>query len=145
MTWNGGKLIATPVVPHVTFARLRPLASFQQSDHAASFKSLSHALRDFGSQVRLHIRLVSGDEGDKVAHWDVEGGTPKATARRGRPKSADVHLVMRSETWTQIASGQLAPYDALLGGKLRVGGNLDTAKSIIKHLSDPSMPYIPPC
>ena len=86
MTWNGGKLTATPVVPHVTFARLRPLDSSQQSDHAASFKRLSHALRDFGSQVRLHIRLVSGDDGEKVAHWEVEGGTAKATARRGRPQ-----------------------------------------------------------
>ncbi|MGA9565584.1 MAG: SCP2 sterol-binding domain-containing protein [Candidatus Korobacteraceae bacterium] len=145
MTWNGGKLTATPVVPHVTFARLRPLDSSQQSDHAASFKRLSHALRDFGSQVRLHIRLVSGDDGEKVAHWEVEGGTAKATARRGRPKNADVHIVMRPETWAKIASGQLAPYDALLGGKLRVGGNLDTAKSITKHLSDPSMPYVAPC
>jgi SCP-2 sterol transfer family len=145
MTWNGGKLTATPVVPQPTFARLRPLASALKSDHADSFKGLSHALRDFGSKVRLHIRLVSGDDGEKVAHWEVEGGTPKATARRGRPKTADVHIVMRPETWTQIASGQLAPYDALLGGKLRVGGDLDLAKSITKHLSDPAMSYIPPC
>jgi putative sterol carrier protein len=145
MTWNGGKVTATPVVTHATFARLRPLASSQKRDDATSFKNLSQALRDYGSHVHLHIRLVSGSDGEKVAHWDVEGGTSKATAHRGRPKDADVHIVMRPETWAQIASGQLAPYDALLAGKLRVGGNLDTAKSITRHLSDPSVPYVAPC
>ncbi|MGB8768546.1 MAG: hypothetical protein WCC92_02955 [Candidatus Korobacteraceae bacterium] len=98
MTWNGGKLTATPVVPHVTFARLRPFASSQKRDHAESFKNLSHALRNFGSHVRLHIRLVSGDDGEKAEHWDVEGGTSKASARRGLAKNADVHVVMRPET-----------------------------------------------
>ena len=145
MTWNGGKVTATPVVTGVTFARLRPIASSLKRDEVASFKSLSSALRDYESKVRLHIRLVSGNVGEKVAHWDVEGGSSKATARRGRPKEADVHIVMRPETWALIASGQLAPYDALLAGKLRVGGDLELAKRITKHLSDPSMPYKAPC
>jgi len=145
MTWNAGKLTATPVVSHVAFARLRPFASSQKGDAAASFNGLSRALRDYGALVRIHVRIVTGDAGEKVTHWDVEGGTSRATARRGRPKKADVHVVMRPETWTQIASGQLAPYEALLSGKLRVGGDLELAKRITKHLSDPSMPYIAPC
>lgn len=144
MTWNGGKVTAAPVVPHVTFARLRPFGSSRKSDDAAGFSALSRALRDYGEKVRLHIHLIAS-EGGKVSHWDVEGGTSKATARRGRPKNADVHLVMGPETWTQIASGQLAPYDALFGGKLRVGGNFEMAKRITQHLSDPSTPYVAPC
>lgn len=145
MSWNGGKLTATPVVANVRFARLRPIAGSLKRDDAASFKSLSRALRDYGSKVRLHIHIVSGTDGEKVAHWDIEGGTSKATARRGRPKEADVHIVMRPETWQLIASGQLAPYDALFSGKLRVGGDLDLAKRITQHLSDTSTPYVAPC
>ena len=144
MTWNGGKLTATPVVPHVTFARLRPFASTKKNNDATSFQGLSRGLRDYGEKIRLHIQLIAND-GGKVSHWDVEGGTSKATARRGRPKNADVHLVMRPETWAQIAGGQLAPYDALFGGKLRVGGNFEMAKRITEHLSDPSTPYVAPC
>jgi SCP-2 sterol transfer family len=145
MTWQGGKKTREAVAPPVAFARLRPLVAGRKTDAAESFKSLSHALRDYRSPVRIHVHLVSGATGKKVDHWEVEGGSPKATARRGRPKSADVHVVMRPETWTQIASGQLAPYDALFGGKLRVGGNLQMAKQLTEHLSDPAVPYIPPC
>src|SRR5215472_16025172 len=75
----------------------------------------------------------------------VEGGAAGSTARPGKPDSADVHVVTQAETLTQIATGQLAPYDALFGGKLRVGGNLEMAKSITQHLSDPAVPYFPPC
>ena len=52
---------------------------------------------------------------------------------------------MRPETWAQIAQGQLSPYEALYSGKLRVGGDLEMAKMIVKHLTDPSAPYVAPC
>ena len=65
--------------------------------------------------------------------------------RKGAPKEADVVVVMRPETWTQIAQGQLAPYEALYTGKLRVGGDFELAKAIVKHLTDPATPYVAPC
>ena len=150
MTWQGGKKpkeetsTVTPAAA-LAFARLRPLVAAQKADVAGSLKSLSKALSNFGSSVRIHIHLGEGADGEKVDHWDVEGGSAKATARNGKPKKADVHVVMRPETWMQIAQGRLAPYDALLGGKLRVGGDLEKAKSITQHLSDPTVPYVPPC
>ena len=54
-------------------------------------------------------------------------------------------MVMRPETWTQIAQGLLAPYEALYTGKLRVGGNFEVAKAITKHLTDPAANYMAPC
>jgi hypothetical protein len=141
---QGGKNVREPLSTPVPFARLRPLIGIGGSDLDASLKGLSQALGDFGSQVRIHIHLLQGT--DKVDHWEVEGGSAKkAKVRHGRPESADVHVVMRPETWTQIASGQLAPYEALFSGKLRVGGKLELAKSIAQHLSDPAVPSIPPC
>ena len=148
MTWQGGKKpkdsTVSPMVP-IAFARLRPLVAAQKADVAGSLKSLSKALSNYGSAVRIHIHLGEGAEGEKVDHWEVEGGSAKATARNSKPKNADIHVVMRPETWMQIAQGRLAPYDALLGGKLRVGGDLEKAKSITQHLSDPTVPYVPPC
>jgi putative sterol carrier protein len=52
---------------------------------------------------------------------------------------------MRPETWMQIAQGQLAPYDALYAGRLRVGGDLEAAKELTQHLTDPASPYVQPC
>jgi tripartite-type tricarboxylate transporter receptor subunit TctC len=147
MTWQGGKLTtnATAAPPPFAFARLKALISAPNVDVGTSLKNAAQALRDFGSQVHIHVQFVANAAGDKVDHWQVDGGTPTATATQGKPASADVHVVMLPETWTQIASGQLAPYNALFGGKVRVGGNLETAKRIVQHLSDPTVPYIPPC
>jgi putative sterol carrier protein len=107
-----------------------------------TFQSLAQALHSYGTPVRLHLRLV---DGEKFDHWDVEGGAKAPAARRSAPKNADVHLVMKHETWIAIASGELAPFDAMFAGKLRVGGNLELAKNIARHLSDPAVPFVPPC
>lgn len=141
MTWQGGKR-AREVGPVSPFARLRTLAG-EQDEPAKGLENLAKALSDYESPVRLHVRLITG--GESVEHWEVQGGSKNAKAQRKKPKDADVILVMRPETWTQIAQGQLAPYDALYGGKLRVGGDFEAAKAITKHLSDPATPYVAPC
>jgi len=133
MTWQGGKKPGDAPVPAIAFARLRPLVTGPNTNVEASLKAASQALKNYGSKMRIHVHLVSGPAFDKVEHWTVEGG------------AADSTVVTQAETLTQIATGQLAPYDALFGGKLRVGGNLEMAKSITQHLSDPAAPYFPPC
>jgi SCP-2 sterol transfer family protein len=144
MTWQGGKL-RREEVRALPFARLRMLAR-QQDDVASSLKHFSKALTGLGKPVRLHIRLVSGANGEKVEHWEVHGGSKSGKAKKGKPKDADMVVVMRPETWAQIAGGMLAPYEALYTGKLRVGGDLEVAKAIVKHLTDPAASYVaPPC
>jgi hypothetical protein len=116
-----------------------------QDDAAKSISQLSKALSGLGNPVRLHIGLVSGADGGKVQHWDVQGGAKSGKVKRGKPRDADVVVLMRPETWAEIAQGQLAPYEALYSGKLRVGGDFEMAKAIVKHLTDPSAPYVAPC
>jgi len=143
MTWQGGKR-AREVGPLSPFARLKPLAR-AQDDPAKGLEKLAQALKDYGSPVRLHVRLITGKDGKSVEHWEVQGGSKKAKATKAKPKKADVVVVMRPETWTQIAQGLLAPYEALYIGKLRVGGNFEVAKAITKHLTDPAANYMAPC
>jgi hypothetical protein len=143
MTWQGGKR-GKEVGPMPVFARLKPLAS-AQDDSAKGFQKLAQALSTYGSPVRLHIRLITGKEDASVEHWEIVAGTKNAKAQRKEPKDADVTLVMRTETWTQIAQGGLAPYEALYSGKLRVGGDFQAAKEITRHLSDPMATYVAPC
>lgn len=143
MTWQGGKL-RRELGPVSAFARLKPLAK-DRDDPEAALTSLANALSRFPTTVHLHIRLVSGEDGDTVEHWHVQGGSKTARAQRKAPKKPDVTIVMRPETWMQIAQGRLAPYDALYAGKLRVGGDLEAAKAIVQHLTDPAFPYRSPC
>src|SRR5260221_1670488 len=142
MTWQGGKR-PREVGPLSAFARLRPLAG-ELDDPSTSLEKLAHALADFGRPVRLHVRLITGADGENVEHWEVLGGSSVPRVERKEPQVADVIVVMRPETWTQIAQGRLAPYEALYSGKLRVGGDFAAAKAITRHLSDPALPYVAP-
>lgn len=143
MTWQGGKR-AREVAPSSPFARLKPLAG-EEDDPAKGLELLSKALSDYPSPLRLNVRLVSGGDDETVEHWEVQAGAKKPKAQRKEPKDADVIVVMRPETWLQIAQGRLAPYDALYSGRLRVGGDFEAAKALTRHLSDPASPYVPPC
>jgi hypothetical protein len=143
MTWQGGKKGREPG-PFTTFARLAPLAA-AHDDAGQGLEKLAHALSNFGSPVRIHIRFVGGPDGEAVEHWEVQAGAKVAKAQPRKPKTADVIVAMKPETWSQIAQGRLTPYDALYGGKLRVGGDLDMAKAITRHLTDPSASYVAPC
>jgi hypothetical protein len=114
-------------------------------DVSTSVTKLSQALASYGTPARIHLRLLDNEDTQRVDHWDVEAGSPSATARPGKPASADVVLVLRQDTWLQIAQGHLSPFDALFGGRLRVGGDLELAKQITRHLSDRSVPFVSPC
>lgn len=143
MTWQGGKRAREQ--KSSTFARLKPLGKLQD-DAATSLDYLAKALSGYNKPVRLHIRLVSGTDGATVEHWEVLGGSKNAKAKKNtKPNDADVVVVMRRETWAQIAQGMLAPYEALYTGKLRVGGDFEVAKAITKYLTDPAANYIAPC
>ncbi len=142
MTWQGGK--RPTEVGSSVFARLKPLAE-PNDDLVSGLDNLVLALSDFGRPVSLNIRLITDPQGEVVEHWEVHGGSADAKAQRAEPAEADVIVVMRPETWSKLALGELAPYEALYTGQLRVGGNMHLAKAIARHLSDPASPYVAPC
>jgi hypothetical protein len=140
MTWQGGKR-GCEVGPVPIFARLKALSGARDAPDKA-LRLLAAALRDFAKPASIHVRLI---DGDSVENWEVQAGSENARAQRKQPKKADVNAIMRPQTWLSIAQGQLAPYEALYAGKLRVGGDFEVAKAITRPLSDPAMEYVAPC
>jgi putative sterol carrier protein len=140
MTWQGGKR-PREAPPRSPFARLAPLVGQEKTNIETSLRGLATALKGAKAKASLHLRLVSGTETETIDHWEVAGGK----ARRAQPKGADVVVVMRPETWLAIARGELPPYEALISGKLRVGGDLEAAKEMVRSLSNPADRYLPPC
>ena len=140
MTWQGGKR-PREAPPRSPFARLAPLVGQEKTNIETSLRGLATALKGAKAKASLHLRLVSGTETETTDHWEVAGGK----ARRAEPKGADVVVVMRPETWLAIARGELPPYEALISGKLRVGGDLEAAKEMVRNLSNPADRYLPPC
>ena len=130
--------------PPSPFAPLRPLlqAHEQEQELGEGLRKLAVALDGLGARVRLHLQLV---DGEGVEHWSIEGGTGKAVTQRRTPKQSDLRVVMRRTTWLAIAQGRLSPFDALFAGQMRFGGNSELGKRVVRHLSDPSVPFGPPC
>jgi len=141
---QGGKPVRHPVPAERTspFAPLKPLVAEREHDVEASLTKLARSLGSYEKAARLHIRLI---DGDKTEHWEVAAGSRKSSAHRRKPKTANVHIVLRKDTWMEIAQGRLSPFDALFGGKLRIGGDVELAKRLARHLSDPSVPFVSPC
>lgn len=145
MTSEGGKKIrpAPGDVQTSPFAPLRPFMQSQEQDVDDGLRKLSAALDDFDMPVRLHVEVLDGSE---VQRWNIEGGRGRSSVDRGAAESkADIRVVVRRETWLRIAQGTLSPFDALFAGRLRVGGDTELAKRLVQHLSDPDVPYVPPC
>lgn len=141
MTWQGGKRPREEDAGR-TFAPLRRLLEEAKQDPAESFEKLAQALNNYDAPMRIHVRLLK-DEG--VEHWEIKGGSSKSVARQKEPKDADVLVVVRRDTWIQMMQGRLSPFDAIAEGNLRVGGNLEVAKRLAQHLSDPEVPFVAPC
>jgi len=141
---DGGKKIRAAVgdLPQSPFAPLRPLLQAHEEDAADGLNKLATALVDFGTPVRMHVQIL---DGDKLENWTVKSGTRRGTAQRSVPKEADLRLVLRRATWLAIAQGRLSPFDALFAGRMRFGGNPELGKHVAHHLSDPSVPFVPPC
>jgi putative sterol carrier protein len=140
---QGGKPIRATLPPKTSpFAPLKSLVSGRGRDADASLSKLSQSLASLPKPVRVHVQLIDGDQ---CEDWEVAAGAKKGSAKRAKPKTADVRVVLRKETWLQIAGGKLSPYDALFNGKLRIGGDVELAKQLVRHLSDPSVPYVSPC
>ena len=140
MTWQGGKR-PREAPPRSPFARLAPLVGQERTNVETSLRGLATALKGAKAKASLHLRLVSGTETETIDHWEIAGGK----ARRAEPKNPDVVVVMRPETWLAIARGELPPYEALISGKLRVGGDFEAAKEMVRSLSNPADRYLPPC
>jgi hypothetical protein len=117
--------------PATAFAPLRPIVEEGVSELDATVRGLADAMSGVEPSPRIHLRLVEGDE--TVETLATADGEP------------EVIVVLSRDTWLAIAQGRLAPYEALVAGRLRVGGDLGLAKRVTQHLSDPSVPYVEPC
>lgn len=141
---EGGKRIRAAVgdKPASSFAPLKALLQPHEQDAAEGVRKLAAALKGLDAPARLHLRMI---DGDAIDHWEVQGGTLPAAAHQRSPKSADVTLIVRRDTWLRMAHGRLSPFEALLSGGMRLGGDTALAKRIVRHLSDPTVPFVGLC
>jgi hypothetical protein len=128
--------------PATAFAPLKALLQPHERNAAEGVRRLASALHGLGAPACLHLRVL---DGETVEHGDVEGGVASAAAHQRSPKNPDVTLIVRRDTWLRMAHGRLSPFDALLSGAMRFGGDMELAKRIVRHPSDPTAPFVELC
>jgi putative sterol carrier protein len=74
---------------------------------------------------RLQVRLL-GERGSRYYTFEVLGGECRVT--KARSDDVDFELVVSSETWVELANGDLSPVDAYLAGRLELTGDVEFAK-----------------
>src|SRR5688500_12073209 len=87
------------------FAPLRALLKPDETDLTQSFQKLSAELAGFKDSMRLQVQVL---EGSSTHDWELECGQNGVSAsRHSAQEAADVRVVVRHDTWLQIARGKL--------------------------------------
>jgi putative sterol carrier protein len=115
------------------FAVLRKLTSPGKESPDDTLKKLAELLAGFKLHGTLHLRLVDGGKVEDCPRRSVTFGSARAKRGSKAAAAATVEWITTSGVWNEIASGQLAPHDAFLGGRMRVRGSTALAQRIVQH------------
>jgi putative sterol carrier protein len=113
------------------FAVLKNLTSAGTSP-GATLKQLAELLAPAKLQGSLKLQLLQDGKLENASSFQVSFGGKKQKSRGGKA-AHPVELITTPDTWTEIASGRLAPHDAFLGGRMRVRGDLRLAQLILRQ------------
>jgi len=125
------------------FAPMRSWLHPKKRDLESAVQGLAAELGKFSEKKTIALQVMDGDQ---VHAWEITAGQRKPVLKSQRGKGqADLTLVMRQETWLELAQGQLNPFDAFAGGRLLIAGDTDLGKRLVRHLTDPQFPFVSPC
>ena len=120
------------------FARIKDLRSGDRVSPAETMKRMCELLSSSNIKGTFRLRIVEGESVADAPVFSVNLGGPEATKAKAGAKAATkstVEVITTSQTWSDIASGRLAPHDAFLGGHMRVRGSVGLAQRLLKHLA----------
>jgi putative sterol carrier protein len=89
-------------------------------------------LGDSGEQADVQFRILDGDE---RRYYCLSIDCCGCQASSDRAEDPALEIVTRAETWWQIVGGDLSPLDAFIQGKLRVRGDVDLGKRLLRQLA----------
>lgn len=100
----------------------------------ATFQRMAELLEGADEEVRVQFQIFSGE---KQLLWYLEPVEQVYQVRAERVDHPEFEIITKSETWWQIAQGSLSPLRAFIQGKMRVRGNIELGKRLLKQLASP--------
>lgn len=90
---------------------------------------------DAGERGALQVSLGADEDGAERRGWTIslEGHE----ARAGRVERPDVEMLASVETFWRLVDGSYSPVEAWRDGRLRVRGDEQLGKRVLRHLAGP--------
>lgn len=130
------------VAPEPRYAKFRAVMTPKSRDLKASWSRLAAHLDRTPDRGVVQFRVVEGVR-PQVASLYLG---VKTRVVEGQAEAApDLEIVTRGDTWREIAGGKLSPVDAFLMGRLRVRGDYELGKRLLRQLSSDPSAAVDPC
>lgn len=120
-------------------ARLRPLLSSRSQELQEAMLPLVEAMQGISGRGRFKITCLSGEES---ISWAVDHQAGKAaraasgeSKKSGKALAAMCEAIADEGTLRAIFAGELSPLEALMQNRMRLRGDLDYGRLILRHLA----------
>lgn len=100
-------------------------------DVAVSFDRMAKKLSGTKRAGVIQFRLTKGRQ---ARCWSLALSPKECRVIDSEVDAPTFEVITSEKTWAAIASGQIAPLEAFVSGKLRVRGNIEMARSIVRRM-----------
>src|SRR5437588_11458893 len=113
-------------------ARFPRLVERGEGEIEVSLHRLAELLSSFDGSGSINFHYVAAD---RTYAWQVLLEPNRARVAQGAAEGAALELIIRPSTWLEIASGSLSPLLAFGSGRMRIRGDINLAKSLLRHVA----------
>jgi putative sterol carrier protein len=122
-----------------SLAKIRDLTEPGKNDVDHTIRRMAELLGETEERGWIQFRIKDGEE---WKYWCLELGPEGCKAHAGRVTrpafevvTPTFELITPAGTWWQIAKGSIAPLEAFGEGKMRIRGNVELGKLLLKRLA----------
>jgi putative sterol carrier protein len=123
--FEGIPVLSEFATPLPNLLRKRPAAIGE------SFRQIAKALAKSKRKGSIQFTLR---EGVKTRRWSLTMTASGCTVAERATRRPDLEILADAKSWTDVATGALAPLEAFGLGKLRVRGRIELARLIARRL-----------
>ncbi len=114
------------------FVRLRPMLRSKSSEPQEAMGALVKAMHGLPGKGRLRITCVA--DGQSTS-WTVHHQRKKAVLERARSGTPTLEVITNDETARAILAGRLSPLEAFIQNRLRIRGDVQYARLLLRRLA----------
>lgn len=101
-------------------------------DLDGTFQQMGKLLEKCHLKAKLQFRIIDGEE---AQYFSLDVSNNNSKVQNKAVEKFDFEVITTEDTWWQIASGTLAPLQALGNGQLRFRGDIAIGQRVMRHLA----------